>query len=281
MGIPAPIGVAGSGLPPAGSQANAYVAGVFTAIGPGIPFAFRGLVNAALWASVNTTLTTTANNLSATVGSATGLAVGANINGANVPRGTTIKTLVGTTVGLGLPTQTYWGYPVAGSTSLPLNAGSLSSLDFLVGATVTGTGVPSGTTVVAVNNTLDVVILSNAITSAPAVNNPVPFQFALGAAAVAAGADTAARFTGAGVSYVASVQLEWSFDGGAEWIVANAGGLGVLAIYNAGTPVRLAFSEGERQVLYRWNCTAYTSGTINYRISETGGAAESLGVLSI
>ena len=45
-----------------------------------------------------------------------------------------------------------------------------------------------------------------------------------------------------------------------------------------GTPVSLTFGEPERNVLYRTNCLAYTSGTINYRISQTGGANESLAI---
>jgi hypothetical protein len=36
------------------------------------------------------------------------------------------------------------------------------------------------------------------------------------------------------------------------------------------------FGQPEREVLYRLNCTAYSSGTINYRLSATGGAAEAL-----
>ena len=104
-------------------------------------------------------------------------------------------------------------------------------------------------------------------------------QFAVtGNAITATGADAAAVFTGAATTFSASVQIERSFDGGATWIVCNVGASGTLAQYTAGTPVSLTFGEPEKDVLYRLNCYAYTSGTINYRISETGGATEALAI---
>jgi hypothetical protein len=75
------------------------------------------------------------------------------------------------------------------------------------------------------------------------------------------------------------VQLERSFDGGATFIAGNIGA-GALAQFTgaAVTPVDLTFGEPEKNVLYRLNCLAWTSGTINFRISQTGGAAESLAI---
>lgn len=72
----------------------------------------------------------------------------------------------------------------------------------------------------------------------------------------------------------ATVRIERSFDGGTTWIVAGVGGGGQQASYN--TPnqdVSVVYTEPERGVLYRLNCTSYTSGTINYRMSTTGSAA--------
>ena len=51
---------------------------------------------------------------------------------------------------------------------------------------------------------------------------------------------------------------------------------GALAQFTAGTPVSVTFGEPEKNVLYRLNCIAYTSGTINYRFSQTAGANEAL-----
>ena len=101
MGIP----FTGSsiGTPPAGDQANAVLQGTITAIGPTASFPFYGGFNVSLWGSRASTLTTTAGSLSSTVGSATGLAVGQSVSNANVPAGTTIAVISGTTLTLAVP----------------------------------------------------------------------------------------------------------------------------------------------------------------------------------
>jgi len=202
MGIPAPAGVAASGAPSAGDQANAVISGSITAVGPAQCFAFLGPMNLALYASINTTLTTTAGSTAATVGSNSGLAVGNAIKGANIPYGTTIGVLSGTNVTLALP---------------------------------------------------------------PGVQS----------SQILAGADANAIFTGGLITFSATVQLERSFDGGATFTVCNIGSSGALAQWTAG-PINLSFGEPERQVLYRLNCIAYSSGTINYRISQSGQATSTL-----
>lgn len=293
MGIPAAQGVAASGLPAAGDQANAVLSGTMTGIGPSPCFAFRGPMNLSLWGSVKTTLTTTAGSTAATVGSATGLAAGDAINSANVPPGTTVAVLSGTNVTLGMPTITLpgvVGVSAAQISGLPSTAG-------LLGATVTGPGIPSGTTVVAIPvaavaptggagggagspGSLGTVQLSKFPTSAPALTTPQQlFNFALtGNGVTATGADANATFTGGAVAFSATVQLERSFDGGNTFLVCNVGPGGTLAQWSGAGPIGLTFGEPEKQVLYRFNCVAYTSGTINYRISQTGGAAESLAI---
>lgn len=80
----------------------------------------------------------------------------------------------------------------------------------------------------------------------------------------------------------ATVRLERSFDGGVTWVVCGIGGGGQQAQWN--TPnqdVSVVAAEPEKGVLYRLNCTAYTSGTINYRMSASGGASMSLNVASV
>lgn len=284
MGIPAPQGVGASGLPPAGDQANAVVSGVIGAVGPTQPFAFRGPMNLAAWAAVSTALTTTAGSLNASVASATGIAIGYNINSANVPAGTTIKTLAGTNLTLAIPPITLTA-SVDGS---DLMSGLISTTG-LIGATVTGQGVPAATTVLQIVQAAvaptnlspgvpGIVRLSN-LTTGLAYVGPQPYTFArTGNAVVTTGADAASTFTGSGANFTGSFQVERSFDGGQTWLVCNIGGSGTLAVYNAGTPVNLVFGEPEKQVLYRLNCTALSAGTINYRLSETGGAAESLAI---
>ena len=290
MGIPAPIGLAAAGLPNTGDQANAVLSGTLTAVGPTPAFAFRGPMNLAIYASIVTALTTTAGSFAATIASATGLAAGASINSANLPGGTTVGVLSGTNVTLALTPRTHPG-TFAGATL----SGNFPT-DRLLGATITipsnaeGVTLPANTTVIAINQasvaatdfapwTPGILQLSAAPTAVPANPNAiVPFLATLSANAVlVSGADGNATFTGAGVAWVGTVQIERSFDGGRTWIVCNIGGSGQLAQYTAG-PISLTFGEPEKNVLYRLNCIAYTSGTINYRISQTGGAAESLAI---
>jgi len=292
MGIPAPLGVAAAGLPNAGDQCNAYLGGTLSAVGPTAPFAFRGPMNLAIWASINTALTTAAGSLAPTVASATGLAIGNAINSANVPRGATIGNLVGTTVTLALPPITLYGTINTAAAQI----GGLASTAGLLGATVTVPSnneqvtLPANTTVTAIIQVAvpptninpgvpGIVQLSAPATAAPVMTGPVPFQFApTGNVVTVTGADAAASFTGAAIKYDATVQVERSFDGGATWLVCNIGGAGALAQYLDLSSVSLTFGEPEKNVLYRLNCIEYTSGTINYRFSQTGGAAESLAI---
>jgi hypothetical protein len=291
MSIPAAIGASASGLPNAGDQANAVVAGQITAVGPQPAFAFRGPMNVAIWDSINTALTTTAGSLAATVASGAGLAAGDAINSVNLPRGSTIGALAGTNVTLALAPRTHPGTISADGKI----TGSFPT-DRLLGATVTvpstaeGITLPAGTTVTGIVQaaiaptqgnpvwTPGIIQLSANPTTNRLDSTPQPFQFALtGNGVVTTGADAAATFTGANIQFNATVQLERSFDGGLTYIPCNLGTAGVIALWTTG-PISFTFGEPERQTLYRLNCVAYTSGTINYRISQTGGAAESLAI---
>ncbi len=93
------------------------------------------------------------------------------------------------------------------------------------------------------------------------------------AANILAGTDANAVFMT--TACAGTVNLERSFDGGSTWVTCNVGGLGAAASYVLGTtnPISVVIGEPEGGVLYRLNCLAYTSGTINYRISGTGAAA--------
>lgn len=68
-------------------------------------------------------------------------------------------------------------------------------------------------------------------------------------------------------TFVATVQLERSFDGGTTWLPTAEDTTGAAAAYSA--PVSLVADEPEHQVLHRLNCTAWTSGTVNYRLSQS------------
>lgn len=290
MAIPAPLGVAASGQPVVGDQATAVLTGTILGVGPTKPFAFRGPMNLLLWASINATLTTTLGSLTATVGVGAGLAAGVAVNSTLVPPGTTYGAFSGTSGTLALPVVTQPG-------QVSTFAAAINGLAFtsgLLGATVVSPRLPAGTKVVAITTpavaptgtspgTPGVVQISALPLTAPNVapgnNTPVDFfEFALTANGIlASGTDAQATFTGAAITFSGTIQLERSFDGGRTWIVCNIGA-GALAQFTAGTPVSITFGEPERQMLYRLNCTAYSSGTINYRVSQTGGANESLAI---
>jgi hypothetical protein len=286
VAIPAGAGHAAVGSPVAsgignGDLANSVAVGALTAVGPGMWVGLQGTFNAALWASINTSLATTNGSLSSTLGSGSGLAAGAGVNSVNVPPGTTIGHLSGTTATLALPTVQEAARLGPGATLV-----GVADTTWLLGATVTGpvaAGIPAGTTVTAIlqpaipSSPQSGIVQLSAAPTGPA-NFLYTFNFALSDQAIVTGTDTAALFTGAGVEYSGTVQLERSFDGGATAVVCNAGGGGQLAQYAAGTPVSFVVSEPEAGVCYRFNCIAYTSGTINYRLSQTSSAALAWGV---
>lgn len=287
MGVPAPPGVSGSGVPPAGDKANAVMAGSFVAVGPSRPFPFVGPMNLAIWASALSALTVTAGSLAATAASGAGLAVGDAINSVLVPPGAVIAAIAGTAITLALAPQTYTGTILSNGqvTGMQATAGLLgavvTSRYYPVGTTVTGIIAPA----VAGNDRVPavggVIQLSNAPSSLPPLNRPTDLTFSslTGAAITASGTDAAATFTGSNIGYTGSIQMERSFDGGKTWLVGNVGGSGTMAIWAAGTPVSLTFGEPELQVLYRLNCTAISGALpINYRFSQTGGAAEALAI---
>lgn len=293
MGVSAPLGISASGRSPywPADRANGVVQGLLTALGAGKPFSIYGPMNLVIWADIIATLTTTNGSDAFSVNSATGLAVGNAINGVNVPRGTTLKTLTGTAGTLGLPTYTLWGK----TNTTEAKIFDLPLTDGLLGSAVAGPGIPAGTTVAEIlvsaiapgsapsasEGRRGIVRITNVPTLANNLDIGSPFEFALTNQAVATGADAAASFTGNAISYTASVQLERSFDGGKTWIVCNVGGSGALAIYSNGTPISLSFGEPEREVLYRLNVTTYSAGRINYRLSTTGQVATTLSVPSV
>lgn len=93
-------------------------------------------------------------------------------------------------------------------------------------------------------------------------------------AEVVTGADAAAVFGPA--AWVGSVALQRSFDGGSTYVTCGLGPTGTAGVFTDNASIVAV--EPEKGVLYRINCTAYTSGTINYRISTSGLAAMAWGV---
>ena len=92
---------------------------------------------------------------------------------------------------------------------------------------------------------------------------------------VAANSATTFQFTGAPVgffnvtitgTFVGTIQLENSFDGGVNWAPMSGSTVGTTATFAA--PTQFLANEPEAGVLWRVNCTAYTSGTANVRLSN-------------
>lgn len=68
-------------------------------------------------------------------------------------------------------------------------------------------------------------------------------------------------------TFVATVLLERSFDGGATWQQMNLQNGGAGISFTA--PINTVIETGpEIGVLYRLNCSAFTSGTVGYRLSQ-------------
>lgn len=65
-------------------------------------------------------------------------------------------------------------------------------------------------------------------------------------------------------TFVGTVQVERTFDGGSNWLPCT--NLGASVTFTA--PMTEVLEEPERGPTYRLNCTSYTSGTISYRISQ-------------
>ena len=66
-------------------------------------------------------------------------------------------------------------------------------------------------------------------------------------------------------TFAATLQLQRSFDGGTTWLPVSADAAGDALQW--AVPFSGTWTEVEKQVGYRLACT-YTSGTVNYRISQ-------------
>lgn len=64
-------------------------------------------------------------------------------------------------------------------------------------------------------------------------------------------------------TFVATVKLQRSFDNGTNWHDLTAVGTAIAAFTTAVSEV---WVEPEAGVIFRLNCTAYTSGTVTYRL---------------
>ena len=59
--------------------------------------------------------------------------------------------------------------------------------------------------------------------------------------------------------------MQRSFDAGTTWLPLTAAG---IPFYRWSAPASESAEEDEAGVLYRLNCTSYSSGTLTYRVSQ-------------
>lgn len=67
-------------------------------------------------------------------------------------------------------------------------------------------------------------------------------------------------------TFSASIKVERSFDDGQTWHALTDDMAGTQVVFT--TPVSTMLREPEPTVKYRLNCTSYTSGTADYRLSR-------------
>lgn len=67
-------------------------------------------------------------------------------------------------------------------------------------------------------------------------------------------------------TFVATIKIERSFDNGDNWFVCSSDSAGSEASFTA--PFSVVAEEPTPGTIYRLNCTAFTSGTATYRISQ-------------
>ncbi len=99
--------------------------------------------------------------------------------------------------------------------------------------------------------------------------------------AASAGTSVATAFLGgfnaalSAEAFVGTVRFEKSYDGGTTWITVAQDAAGTAASYAlnwaSATSMNLAMCEVEPSVYWRVRCTAFTSGTLTYRLSQGGG----------
>lgn len=192
------------------------------------------------------------------------------------------EVVSGAFTGLGQTSAPFCFYGPFNVLIQPIEVDALTTVaGSFLGSVSSGTGIAAGQTIVSKNLPLGVTVA--AVVAATTVQFGGITTTQVGGATtsqIITGTDAAAYFTGAGVTVDASVQLERSFDGGVTWNVVDTDKAGAVpALYVLGSghitgAVNVSFTEPEKNVAYRLNVIAYNSGTINYRISISGQAAQ-------
>ena len=94
---------------------------------------------------------------------------------------------------------------------------------------------------------------------------------------------TLGTLTGPGTAGDMTIVLEKSYDAGNTWLAVNTDKAGTaaswhLATANINNAVTIALLELEKGVAYRLRCSTFGSGTVSYRLSDSGPAAAPWGI---
>lgn len=114
------------------------------------------------------------------------------------------------------------------------------------------------------------VVATGTITATALITQPVAASTGTSAATVFYSAFNLAMWG----TFSGTVQVEKSYDGGTTWITVARDVAGTPASYVlafTAASINLTLCEVEPSVCWRLRCTAFTSGTLNYRLSQGGG----------
>ena len=69
---------------------------------------------------------------------------------------------------------------------------------------------------------------------------------------------------------IATVEVKRSFDNGSNWYTVSLDSTGTPASYTTASGVAFngVVEEREKDIIYKLECTSYTSGTVTYRFSQ-------------
>lgn len=108
-----------------------------------------------------------------------------------------------------------------------------------------------------------------AVTTVPSATTVLSGSFTGTGQSSAIGIMGKANISLGGTAPVGTVKLQRSFDSGTTYFDVSQDAAGTPASYALNsTTVSFTVEEVEIGVIWRFNCTAYTSGTITYRISQ-------------
>lgn len=112
--------------------------------------------------------------------------------------------------------------------------------------------------------------VTGTITATALVTQPVAASTGTSAATAFLGAFNLAMWG----TFTGTILVEKTYDGGTTWVPVAQDVAGTPASYSlalTASGINLTLCEIETQVAWRIRCTAYTSGTLNYRLSQGGG----------